>query len=652
MGAAALVVSATLVAAAALLVPHPKAETKQTAAAINLSPAAPLPAPGDMHAAEEIPQNTQTSSAASSEVKSSIAAVPPTVSAPSPIAGGPAGNSSVRSLVHPAPTSSAGATRASIGSDPFAGGPWADSDFYPTPAEILAVRNLSDPAQRAMAVEEIAAAEDARYEVVLAKAEQLGIPVRVKGAGNNISILHDFRGDEPLYRTTMNANAAISTGANLIRQTAPYNLDGSGIKVGVWDGGSVHNTHQEFSTNRVVKRNSSAANDDHATHVAGTIGATGIQASAKGMAPLAAIDSYDWNSDYAEMTAAGAASATDSSARIPISNHSYGYNASASDMGRYENECRTTDSLAASLPFYLAFWAAGNEQGILNSLGGYQSITFNGLAKNIMTVGAGNDAVSSGIRDVSKGTLASFSSMGPSDDGRIKPDVVANGVSLYSPTSSGTNTYSTYSGTSMASPNAAGSAALLQQLYKTNFSGQLMRASMLKALIIHTANDIGRPGPDYQYGWGYMNAKTAADVILAHKSNPGAPKLIENSINASNKVRTNTFLWDGSSPISATLSWTDPAGAAQTATDSRTPNLVNDLDLKITAPDGTTSYLPYVMPYVGIWTASSMAANAVTGTNKVDNVERVDIPIPAQAGTYTVTVGTYGTNALTGANQV
>lgn len=219
MGAAALVVSATLVAAAALLVPHPKAETKQTAAAINLSPAAPLPAPGDMHAAEEIPQNTQTSSAASPEVKSSMAAVPPTVSAPSPIAGGPAGNSSVRSLVHPAPTSSAGATRASIGSDPFAGGPWADSDFYPTPAEILAVRNLSDPAQRAMAVEEIAAAEDARYEVVLAKAEQLGIPVRVKGAGNNISILHDFRGDEPLYRTTMNANAAISTGANLDRKS-------------------------------------------------------------------------------------------------------------------------------------------------------------------------------------------------------------------------------------------------------------------------------------------------------------------------------------------------------------------------------------------------------------------------------------------------
>ena len=552
----------------------------------------------------------------------------------------------VGSVDLPAPSTDGGATSQRSG-------PAYGMISSPT-AEILAGKDLNNPDQRSAAVAEMHAAEDARYAAVLARAAQAGVPVRVRGPEGGLAILHDFRADEPLYRTTLNANAAISTGANLVRQTAPYNLNGSGIKVGIWDGGSVRNTHQEFTTSRVVKKNASVASDDHATHVAGTVGAAGTQASAMGMAPLAAIDSYDWNSDYAEMTAAGASSATDSSGKIPVSNHSYGYNATAADMGRYETECNSVDALAAGLPYTLIFWAAGNEQQDYGKpFAGYQSVTFNGLAKNVLTVGAANDAVTSGLRDVSKGTLASFSSMGPCDDGRIKPDIVANGVNIYSCVAANNTSYDgTYSGTSMATPNASGSAALLQELYKKNFSGQLMRASMLKALLIHTATDMGRPGPDYQYGWGYLDTKAAADVIEAHKVAPAAPKLIENSINATGQIRTNTFTWDGVSPIRATLAWTDPAGAAQTATNSRTRNLINDLDLKITAPDGTTTFLPYVMPFAGTWTTASMTANAVTGTNRVDNVERIDIPTPSQLGTYTLTVGMHGTNALAGTNQV
>ena len=527
-------------------------------------------------------------------------------------------------------------------------------------SEILGSADLSDPATRVAVSAYMADREEARYQAVVAQARLMGIPLRIDGPGNQVRILYDLHGTFPLYRKTLNANAAISTGANLIRQTAPYNLSGAGLKVGVWDGGSVRNTHQEFRTNRVTKKNSSAANNAHATHVAGTIGATGVQTNAKGMAPLVSIDSYDWTSDYAEMTAAGAALAADGASKIPISNHSYGYdlgtNAVDYDpyLGVYEDEASATDSLASGLPFYQIFWAAGNEQDLYTSRNGYQSITFNGLAKNVITVGAADDAVTSGVRDVSKGTLAYFSSMGPCDDGRIKPDIVANGVSVYSTVSTSDTAYDgTYSGTSMATPNAAGSATLLQQLYRTNFSGQLMRASTLKALMIHTADDVGRPGPDYQYGWGYLNVKAAADVILAHKASLAAPKMITNAITAADKIRSVTFEWDGSSPVRATLVWTDPAGAAQPTnnTHSRTRNLVNDLDLKITAPNGTTSYLPYVMPFVGVWTPNSMTNNAVTGTNRVDNVERIDIPAPTQAGTYTVTVGMYGTNALTGSSQ-
>lgn len=520
-----------------------------------------------------------------------------------------------------------------------------------TPAELLERADMSNPVVREFVVARMSELEESRYESVLAKATRLGIPTRIDGPGHKVSILHAFDGDRPIYRSTQNTNAAISSGANTLRdQSAPYGLDGTGIKVGVWDGGSVRNTHQEFNTTRVVKKNSTSPVDDHATHVAGTIGANGTTAASKGMAPKVAIDSYEWTNDYAEMTAAAAATATDT-ARIPLSNHSYGYNAVTADMGRYETECNTLDALAASLPYYLVFWAAGNEQDLLTALGGYQSITFNSLAKNILTVGAANDAVTSGTRDTSKGTIASFSSLGPCDDGRIKPDLVANGVSIYSPVSTTDTAYDgTYSGTSMATPSAAGSATLLTQLYQREFPGTRPRASMLKGLLIHTATDVGNPGPDYKYGWGYINVKAAADVILAHKSSLAAPKMIEGTLNNSTKTLTQTFQWDGSSPVRATLCWTDPAGTAQTTADSRTPNVKHNLDLKITAPNGSTTYLPFVMPFVGTWTQASMNATATTGVNKVDTVEQVLIAAPTQAGSYTATVSLNGT--LTTASQI
>jgi hypothetical protein len=300
------------------------------------------------------------------------------------------------------------------------------------------------------------------------------------------------------------------------------------------------------------------------------------------------------------------------------------------------------------LPYYLVFWAAGNEQDTLTALGGYQSITFSGLSKNILTVGAADDAVTSGVRDVTKGTLAYFSSMGPCDDGRIKPDLVANGVNVNSCISTSDTAYdATYSGTSMATPNAAGSATLLVQLYSREFSSQRMRSSMLKALLIHTADDVGRPGPDYQYGWGYLNVKAAADVILAHKASLAAPKMVDDSISNSSKTKSYNYVWDGTSPLKATLCWTDPAGTAQTAADSRTPNLKHNLDLKITAPDGTTIYQPYTMPFVGTWTQASMTLNATKGKNNVDNVERVDLPSPTQTGTYIITVSLDGSLTTT-----
>ncbi|NBQ64425.1 MAG: hypothetical protein EBT95_02570 [Verrucomicrobia bacterium] len=312
-------------------------------------------------------------------------------------------------------------------------------------AEILQSADLSDPATRATVSAYMAEREQIRYQAVLARARQMGIPVRREGPGHNVSILYDIRPEGPLYRKTLNTNAAISTGANLLN-IAPYGLNGEGMTVGVWDAARARTNHVELA-GKVTVGDSTTANDDHSTHVAGTIAAKGIDPKAKGMGTNTLIRTYDWNSDYAEMTAAGAATATDGATKLPLSNHSYGIGATNSDMGRYETECNTTDALANGLPYYLIFWAAGNEQDTLASLGGYQSITFNGLSKNILTVGAADDAVTSGLRDVSKGALAYFSSMGPCDDGRIKPDIVANGVNVYSCVATSTNSYDgTYSG--------------------------------------------------------------------------------------------------------------------------------------------------------------------------------------------------------------
>jgi hypothetical protein len=652
-----LVLVAVVIALAALAILRPAADSETTRVANTSSqaPSQPLNAPGLPATVPTIGsqhQPTATTVKATGSAQT-VANNDPLANVPAATTGKTSG--SVRSTVLPVTASSAGTSSQSLGAGPSAvaqipGSAAPSFSIYRTPAEILAGKDLSDPVQRAIAESEMTDAEEARYAAVLAKAQQMGIPVRIEGPAHNVQILYDIREEGPLYRKTLNTNAAISTGANLLNKT-PYNLNGQGMTVGVWDEARARTNHVEL-VGKVTVGDSTTANSDHGTHVAGTIAAKGVDPKAKGMGTNTLIRTYDWNNDYSEMTAIGAANASQGATKLPISNHSYGYNATSADMGRYETECNTLDALAKSLPYYLVFWAAGNEQDLFTSLGGYQSITFNGLAKNIMTVGAADDAVTGGSRDVSKGTLAYFSSMGPCDDGRIKPDIVANGVSVYSCVATGTNTYDgTYSGTSMATPNAAGTAALLVQLYKTNFSGQLMPASMLKALMIHTADDVGRPGPDYQYGWGYMNGKAAADVILAHKASLDAPKMIENTIDNANKTRATSFVWDGTSPIRATVVWTDVEGAAQTATNSRTRNLVNDLDLKITAPNGTTTYLPYVMPFVGVWTTNSMTNNAVTGTNKVDNVERVDIPAPTQAGTYTVTVGMYGTNTLSGTSQ-
>jgi len=126
---------------------------------------------------------------------------------------------------------------------------------------------------------------------------------------------------------------------------------------------------------------------------------------------------------------------------------------------------------------------------------------------------------------------------------------VANGVSLLSCGNISDADIYTSSATSMSGPNACGSAALLIEYYTARFPGGAMRASALKSLIIHTADDLGTAGPDYKNGWGLVNTKAAAEVIRLHADNNGGAAIIESSFSTRTTSRSFTNGWDGTKPL-------------------------------------------------------------------------------------------------------
>ncbi|MEQ1749043.1 MAG: S8 family serine peptidase [Prosthecobacter sp.] len=524
-------------------------------------------------------------------------------------------------------------------------------------------------------------------------AKAVGMPIREEQPGGGVSEIMRLEPDgSPVYYSTHNVQAAQSVQTDLVRDTSPYSVNGSNgtgrFNIGEWDGGSARSTHGSLK-GRVIQKEGTITLSDHATHVAGTMIGGSLYPGLLGMAPFAGILSYDFPNDVAEMTAEAQITAA-LGAKVLVSNHSYGLNAGwfgnqywgnwleleDRKFGRYDSQSVLIDSLCFNSPYYQPFFSAGNDRddatpatgatfqrlfstaaGVLfqnNPQGynpaihpgsdfqssGYDTIPGYSGSKNVITVGAVTDARdAAGNRSLGSSSIAVFSNWGPTDDGRIKPDIVAVGVDVLSAASSGDDRQSLKDGTSMASPGACGSALLLQELYSDKFSGVAMRASTLKALILHTADDLGSAGPDYIFGWGMMNTKKAADQILAHKNAPVNNHMIEDALTTTQPSKSYSFAWNQIGPIRVTICWTDPAGTAQGGLDNSTANLVNDLDVRVTGPGGTT--LPYVL------NPASPGTAATTGDNVRDNVEQVYIAAPTM-GTYTVTVNHKGT--LTGVN--
>ena len=504
-------------------------------------------------------------------------------------------------------------------------------------------------------------------------ARQNGLPVRQEFSSGAVIELQRFEGSHPIYYITDNDKAAKTTSTDKVWPggTANLALTGEGIVIGIWDGGGVRLSHQEF-TGRATQADNPSGLHWHASHVAGTMMANGVVERARGMANQASLLAHDWNSDDGEMTAQAANG-------LQLSNHSYGtvtgWRSNARGDGRYgwygdpnmnspedykfgyyDGGARAWDAIAYNAPYYLILKSAGNDRGdgpatqpdvhweLVNSSwqlsnkvrdidggkDGYDCISTKGNAKNILTIGAIDD-LPNGYASAEEVRLASFTGFGPTDDGRIKPDLVANGLSLYSATSTSNSAYSISSGTSMSTPNTTGSLALLLHHQKNLHGSSLMRSSTLKALAIHTADEAGSaPGPDYRHGWGVLNTENAAKLMTRDAQSSEASIIEESLLDQYGIVEVPVFS-SGRGPLRATICWTDPAGTTPPRrVDPANKILVHDLDLRVISPTGAIHY-PWRMD------PANPSAPASRGDNEIDNVEQVFIPLPEE-GTYIVQV--------------
>lgn len=480
----------------------------------------------------------------------------------------------------------------------------------------------------------------------IAEAEALGVPRIVRLGENKVAVLMDHVDGVPYYVSTHNLQARKTTGVEITQSNHPeIPLEGEGMTIGVWDGGLVRATHVEFAGGRVSNKYGTSVSN-HATHVTGTIAAAGVNAQAKGMLPKVKIISYyGFDDDLGQM-------ADEAANGLILSNHSYGlllgwefengnwkWYGGSNDVdarfGHYSSESRSIDNIAYNAPYYTMVWSAGNDRsdtgnGDRPPDGPFDCLGPSAVAKNVLTIGAITGFPQ--YNGPSSAVMSSFSSWGPTNDGRIKPDLVADGVGVLSTSSSGDEAYTTLQGTSMAAPNVTGSLGLLQQYYRY-LTDTFMTAAGLKALAIHTAREAGNgTGPDYRFGWGVLNVEAGFDVL--HGRNERDTIFVQEVL--SNGAANEYYLLsDGRAPITATIVWTDVPGTPSANLNSTQPLLVNDLDIIIEGPNGQ-SMRPWMLD------PATPNAGAKRGDNKLDNVEKIEWPNPAP-GLYTLRVTHKGT---------
>jgi len=427
--------------------------------------------------------------------------------------------------------------------------------------------------------------------------------------------------EPPLPRLEeVNSFARALTGVNTV-QALPYGLSGAGVTALVYDAGQVF-AHADLAGRLEIGASDFAGVSGHATHVAGTVAGNGAQSGGtnRGMAPGADVVSYafqansgagflytdpgDIEADYTEAI---------SDYGADLSNNSIGTNTASNGFpceweGDYGATSALIDAIARGAlgePFRIV-WANGNERsGSARCGNAFHTTAPPACAKNHIAVGAVNS---------DNEAITSFTSWGPADDGRMKPDIVAPGCKsvggIVSCASGGG--YTTLCGTSMASPVVAGICALILEDYRAHFPALPdPRNSTLKALLAHTAVDLDQPGPDYKSGYGSVRAPAVIDQMRSGAF--GEHELSQNEV-----WLATIEVAPGSVSLKVTVAWDDAPA---------TPNvmgaLVNDLDLALFSPSGVRAN-----PWTLGGLANPSAPAARTGPNKLDNIEQVFVENP------------------------
>ncbi|MEP7255373.1 MAG: S8 family serine peptidase [Ferruginibacter sp.] len=408
---------------------------------------------------------------------------------------------------------------------------------------------------------------------------------------------------QSLTDKTLNYKAVGLHAVSAVHSAAGRNLTGKGATVGIGDNSEITTTHIDFNE-RVINRIPFPVSF-HGVHVSGTVAGAGLlDPKYNGMGPRATIVSQ-WLSDIITNTPTYA---TDNN--MTATNNSYtAADDSCAGTGVYDELSNYTDNQMRDYQNVLHVFSAGNDGSYTCSpypaffatvKTGYQS------AKNVLTVGAMNQ------QDY---TIAFFSSRGPVKDGRIKPEIVASGYNVYS--TAHIFRYGFNSGTSMSGPMVAGATTLLNEQYRKSNGNAIPKASLIKALLCNTAEDLGNPGPDFTFGFGMMNVRRAVETIENNRFIVSSTTPSLNTIAVPAGVRR----------LKVMLYWADTAAAPNAAS-----TLINDFDLTVTAP-GPVTHLPLILDA----TAANVNANATEGVDRVNNIEQVVIDNPA-AGNYNINV--------------
>lgn len=541
------------------------------------------------------------------------------------------------------------------------------------------------------------------------------------------------------------------------------NLSGAGETIGMWEAdGSARVSHQQFA-GRVTQMDAiPTAENGHATGVAGTLVSEGLSTSplvgtvnigqwTRGIAYAASLNAYnnsDFTGEFSDEASIGLKFANNSydirtgwrntgTQQAPIWRWYGPAAASAIEdwrFGAYISSgatitSRGLDNSASLAPNSLLIFAAGNDQSegpgatITDYLladtvtpssltrdwtdgddGGYDTMSSLGCAKNVLTVGSIN-SLEGGWTSAGAVVQSSFSGTGPTDDGRIKPEVVAQGSRTTAITTRNPNalqnlmpwffsttpndaSYVALSGTSFFAPVATGALALVNErrtlsrssygdlvppgsvvVIDQNWSDHPVQASGMRALMVHTADEAGsNPGPDYRFGYGVVNATRAVQLISDDSGSGTAPSFggpkpyyKEVLLAANSKVQFKVNRINATTRIKVTAAWTDPAGLGQSlnSVDQQTARLVNDLDVRIYPPgvvpsaatkNAATTIKPWILnPDLLTKSAVARGAAAATGDDSRNNLEQAEANSPV-TGDYTVVVDHKGFS-LSGGQQ-